>query len=260
MKLQHSLPIDPSSSDIIYRLKISDTIQPKNFVIVDTREFMRGCLSVWLNTFNDDLNLVSVADVTTSLPVAIIEQATVIIVSANTDVLANGWLNAQIVWLRAIRPDVPIIALVELNEMQVFWNNVIRFELQGYILTSSSMEVATAILHLVTAGGTYVPQIKEEIRLLASTAQGRTLQAPSMASEVQLTPRERCVLELLERGMANKIIAYRLGLSQSTVKAHVHNIISKLKVRNRTEAAVAAFRPPMATSMDCGVACGPSKQ
>ena len=38
--------------------------------------------------------------------------------------------------------------------------------------------------------------------------------------------------------MANKIIAYRLSLSQSTVKAHVHNIISKLNVSNRTEAAV----------------------
>jgi two-component system nitrate/nitrite response regulator NarL len=43
---------------------------------------------------------------------------------------------------------------------------------------------------------------------------------------------------MLEQGMANKIIAYRLSLSQSTVKAHVHSIISKLNVRNRTEAAV----------------------
>ena len=46
------------------------------------------------------------------------------------------------------------------------------------------------------------------------------------------------MLELLEQRMANKIIAFRLGLSQSTVKAHVHSIFSKLNVRNRTEATV----------------------
>ena len=41
-------------------------------------------------------------------------------------------------------------------------------------------------------------------------------------------------------GAQNKIIAYRLGMSMSTVKAHMHSIIRKLRVRNRTEAVVAA--------------------
>jgi DNA-binding NarL/FixJ family response regulator len=54
------------------------------------------------------------------------------------------------------------------------------------------------------------------------------------------TPREQHVLELLTQGMPNKIIAYRLGMSQSTVKVHVHNILNKLKVSNRTAAAVTA--------------------
>ena len=48
------------------------------------------------------------------------------------------------------------------------------------------------------------------------------------------------VLELLMQGMANKIIAFRLGMSQSTVKVHVHSIIRKFNVRNRTEVAVTA--------------------
>ena len=49
------------------------------------------------------------------------------------------------------------------------------------------------------------------------------------------------MLELLEHGLPNKIIAYRLEMAQSTVKAHVHSIIAKLNVRNRTEAAVARY-------------------
>ncbi|MGH9759482.1 MAG: helix-turn-helix domain-containing protein, partial [Blastocatellia bacterium] len=57
-----------------------------------------------------------------------------------------------------------------------------------------------------------------------------------------LTPRERGVLEFLQRGMANKAIAYRLNMSSSTVKVHVHNIMVKLNARNRTEVALAAAR------------------
>lgn len=57
-----------------------------------------------------------------------------------------------------------------------------------------------------------------------------------------LTARERAVLELLGTGKPNKIIAYKLGMSLSTAKIHVHNIIRKLQVKNRTEAVIAAGR------------------
>jgi DNA-binding CsgD family transcriptional regulator len=57
-----------------------------------------------------------------------------------------------------------------------------------------------------------------------------------------LTARERAVLELLKTGKPNKIIAHKLGMSLSTAKIHVHNIIRKLKVKNRTEAVIAAGR------------------
>ena len=54
-----------------------------------------------------------------------------------------------------------------------------------------------------------------------------------------LTVREAEVLALLSTGTPNKIIAHGLGLSESTVKLHIHHIIRKLGVSNRTEAAVA---------------------
>ncbi|WP_235911709.1 helix-turn-helix transcriptional regulator [Mesorhizobium xinjiangense] len=52
-----------------------------------------------------------------------------------------------------------------------------------------------------------------------------------------LTVRERQVLEQVARGTSNKVIAGRFGLSEHTIKIHLHNIIRKLKVTNRTEAA-----------------------
>ena len=108
-----------------------------------------------------------------------------------------------------------------------------QLHLSGYIPTTSSPELAATALRLVIAGGRYVP----ERYLDADTTPPAV--SPMSAPDAKLTARERAVLELLERGLPNKIIAYRLGMSLSTVKAHVHNIIAKLNVRNRTEAALA---------------------
>jgi two-component system, NarL family, nitrate/nitrite response regulator NarL len=52
-----------------------------------------------------------------------------------------------------------------------------------------------------------------------------------------LTPREREVLVLIEQGMSNKQIAQRLGIEVRTVKNHVHNLLEKLRVQRRGEAA-----------------------
>ncbi len=65
-----------------------------------------------------------------------------------------------------------------------------------------------------------------------------------------LTTRELEVLALLSKGAPNKVIAKSLSLSQSTVKLHIHHIISKLDVRNRTEAAVAYLGAQLASQGD----------
>jgi len=52
-----------------------------------------------------------------------------------------------------------------------------------------------------------------------------------------LTAREREILILVSEGYQNKLIADRMALSEHTVKAHVHNLIAKLRVTNRTQAA-----------------------
>ena len=62
------------------------------------------------------------------------------------------------------------------------------------------------------------------------------------AAAIELTAREREVLELLARGMPNKAIALRLSLSEKTVKTHVSAILRKLDVTDRTQAALRAVR------------------
>jgi DNA-binding NarL/FixJ family response regulator len=61
--------------------------------------------------------------------------------------------------------------------------------------------------------------------------------APSASAAKALTTREREILQLIEAGRTNKAIAFELGCSISTVKNHVHTLLSKLGVSRRTEAA-----------------------
>jgi DNA-binding NarL/FixJ family response regulator len=87
------------------------------------------------------------------------------------------------------------------------------------------------------AGGLYFPVSRDA----SPRKNGIVTSASSLGfASARLTPREEAVLSVLATGAQNKIIAYQLSMSLSTVKAHVHSIIQKLRVRNRTEVVVAA--------------------
>jgi two-component system NarL family response regulator len=84
-------------------------------------------------------------------------------------------------------------------------------------------------IHAVHAGQTYLP---------AGVAAALAAQMP----RPDLSAREVQVLELIVQGLANKQIAYSLGIAEHTVKNHVKSILSKLSVQDRTQAATAAIQ------------------
>jgi DNA-binding NarL/FixJ family response regulator len=92
-------------------------------------------------------------------------------------------------------------------------------------------------------------QPQELVEAIRTVHAGGALLHPKVASRLleelttdPLTPREREVLGLIGRGMANKVIARELSLSEKTVKAHVSSILAKLGVTGRTQAALYAVR------------------
>jgi DNA-binding NarL/FixJ family response regulator len=99
-------------------------------------------------------------------------------------------------------------------------------------------------------------QPQELARAIRTAAAGEALLDPAVAARLvealeedgrdtraeQLTPREREVLALIGRGYANKRIALELGIAEKTVKTHVGNVLSKLGVSDRTQAALYAAR------------------
>jgi NarL family two-component system response regulator LiaR len=97
----------------------------------------------------------------------------------------------------------------------------------------------------------------ELVRAIRTVDGGEALLHPAVAARVLrelagdderarrhelLTPREREVLALLARGRANKAIAFELGVAEKTVKTHVGNILGKLGLSDRTQAALYAVR------------------
>ncbi|OOY21009.1 hypothetical protein BMI86_10085 [Thioclava sp. DLFJ5-1] len=97
---------------------------------------------------------------------------------------------------------------------------------------------------IILSGGHFVPPALFGPGVTVSTAVTKKLAEPSLDLEPlpgamdTLTRREREVLQLLAYGQQNKIIADRLQVSEHTVKIHMHRIISKLGLDNRTAVAV----------------------
>jgi two-component system, NarL family, nitrate/nitrite response regulator NarL len=97
------------------------------------------------------------------------------------------------------------------------------------------------ILRTVAAGESYVPPALAASLLLEMHEPGGQSKEPdSLINE--LTERERDILEGLAAGLSNKEIGQKLFLSEKTVKHYMTNILQKLQVRNRVEAALLAQR------------------
>ena len=120
---------------------------------------------------------------------------------------------------------IPIILFSDVDDLDSVVQ-ALHAGARGYLPTSVSLEVAMEAIHLVIAGGTYVPA---SILFAAH----RSSQVPGIPKSLELfTARQAAVVEALRRGKANKIIAYELNMRESTVKVHVRSIMKKLKAKN----------------------------
>jgi two-component system, NarL family, nitrate/nitrite response regulator NarL len=105
----------------------------------------------------------------------------------------------------------------------------------GYVLKGAGAAEVASVIRLVAAGEVYVaPGLA--FGLL------REMSRPRTSPLDELTPREREVLELVGEGLSNQEIADRLGLAEKTIKHHMTNILGKLQVRSRVEAALLAYK------------------
>ncbi len=140
-----------------------------------------------------------------------------------------------LLFLRSERPGVPVI-VVSGNEDRAVMRHCIEFGAAAYVPKSVDVETMRAAIRKVLEGGQWTPPD------LDLTAQPNREASALVRRLSSLTPQQVRVLMMLSQGLLNKQIAYELGVSEATVKAHVSAILQKLGVESRTQAVILAAK------------------
>ncbi len=208
-------------------------------VMVEERRLMRECLERALSAEIPDLIIDGVAALSEAErgPVALI-----LLCQSGS----HGTLCAEAAAAQDMFPGVPVLALLDFED-QSSAARLITLGVRGILTAESPTRRVAAAMLLVMAGGYFAPlemvaaasnveaASKTEIDL-GGMARPATAALTGLNPDGRFTRREEEILVFLREGLQNKIIAFNLGISESTVKVHLKNIMKKLDARNRTQA------------------------
>jgi NarL family two-component system response regulator YdfI len=147
------------------------------------------------------------------------------------DVIVLDWSAAH----RGDLPDTAVPILAISDDPQPSWmRDALRDGVRGIIARDLAADEFVAAVHAVAAGFIVLPPEMREAILSATTA--------AAPQDDPLSPREIEVLRLVAEGSSNKTIAWKLQISEHTVKFHVNSILSKMGAGSRTEAVMLGLR------------------
>jgi DNA-binding NarL/FixJ family response regulator len=136
-------------------------------------------------------------------------------------------------------PEIPVLVLTTFDDDANLFG-ALRAGAAGYLLKDVSSETLVSAIQAATRGESFL-QSTVTGRVVAAFAKLMESGGPKAEALVlSLSPREREIVTLLGSGASNKEIADRLNLAEGTVKNHVTSILTKLDVRDRTQAAIRA--------------------
>ena len=125
---------------------------------------------------------------------------------------------------------IPVIVVSDEESFEEIYKTI-QLGARGFIPASMTLHLAVLAMHLVQAGGIYLPEsILQASQEHNDTAKKREIHG-------LFTERQAAVVEAVREGKPNKIIAYDLNMRESTVKVHLRNVMRKLHAKNRTEVA-----------------------
>jgi len=128
--------------------------------------------------------------------------------------------------IRAVNNDIPII-IVSATESKQAYSTAVSLGASGYIPKSSPLADITTAINKVLSGEQAFPE---------NTTGNHSPETEAAAKLGSLTPAQHRVMSCLSDGLLNKQIAYQMGISEATVKAHMTAIFRKLGANNRTQA------------------------
>ncbi len=144
--------------------------------------------------------------------------------------------------LQAEMPQVNILVLT-VSEMETDLFAAVKFGAKGYLLKKAEPEeLVHAILHIARGGAIVSPLMATKLLTEFKDLTVGAVRESSEQANTELSPREGEVLQLVANGATNKEIADSLFISENTVKTHLQNIMEKLHLANRSQAAAYAVQ------------------
>jgi len=140
-----------------------------------------------------------------------------------------------LMYLRAQYPSVPV-AVVSATDDPAAIRRCMELGASGFIPKTLGVEAMRSAVSRILGGDVWTPP-DIDLRVGADNETSEL-----MARMATLTPQQVRVLMMLSEGLLNKQIAFQLGVSEATVKAHVSAILQKLDVESRTQAVIAAAK------------------
>lgn len=142
-----------------------------------------------------------------------------------------------LVELRQLYPKMPIVVVSAMEEPRII-QQAIEFGAAGFIAKSSPREELAAGVREVLDGSITLPKGYSPPPVKPQSCSANDL----LARISSLTPKQLAVLKMLRQGLLNKQIAHELDIEETTVKAHVSEILRKLDVASRTQAVIEVQR------------------
>jgi DNA-binding NarL/FixJ family response regulator len=220
--------------------------QEATVALIDHRSFFLQCLKTFLGDYSNNFKLIatkSSCDFVNNV-VERTDDFDIILFSIGNYSFLDERIREDVKLLRAHFPNKPLVVLIDLdvsNCVLAALESVDEDLVQGFITTSDTPAAVVEQLRLVLAGGTCFPVralIQPHNVFSPKGKSGEVQRNQIEQGEGKLTPRQLEVAAVLRKGKPNKLIAYELGMKESTVKVHVRHIMKKMNANNRTEAAV----------------------
>lgn len=215
--------------------------KPVRIVIADDHDLVRQGIRAFLET-HADLRIVGEAnDAASAAAVCQAETPDVALVDL---VMPGGGIEATRS-IRASNPSVQVVLLTSFEDVQQIVSAIQAGALSCLLKDVDADALADALRKAAQGEAVLHPRIAA--RLMDALRRGVE---PGSGALESLSQRERETLALVAEGLSNQQIAERLGIGEKTVKTHVSNVLGKLNVSDRTQAAVYAWKSGMKQRQD----------
>lgn len=220
--------------------------KPAVILYFDKQRLARDCISEQLTTHLPEWTIESVASVDELREDMDWSRASVVIFNTHGESLRNADVAEEMATIANAARGSSLMIMSDLDDaMEVLL--AVQLGARGYLPAGLPFQQVMAAIRFINDGGTYIPVCV----LAAASKLQRTSPAQPMderGKPIEFSPRQIQVLERLQQGKQNKIIAYELGMCESTVKVHIRIIMKKLNARNRTQVVL------LTNKMHCGSA------